>query len=108
MADREKLVNIIDTACEGYAENLMQPYGAEVLADYLIANGVRISPWISVKDRLPEDQRSVLTLNGHGKIKIMCLWSKRGELWTWIYQERFVHYNDITHWMPLPEPPKED
>lgn len=63
--------------------------------------------WISVKNRLPKDKRNVLTINGHGEIKIMCLWSKRGELWTWIYQERFVHYNDITHWMPLPEPPKE-
>lgn len=63
--------------------------------------------WISVKNRLPKDQRNVLTINGHGEINIMCLWSKRGELWTWIYHERFVHYNDITHWMPLPEPPKE-
>lgn len=64
--------------------------------------------WISVKDRLPKDQRSVLTINGHGEIKIMGLWSKRGELWTWLYQERFTHYNDITHWRPLPEPPKEE
>ena len=64
--------------------------------------------WISVKERLPEDQRSVLTVNGHGEIRIMGLWSKRGDEWTWVHNDRMMHYNDITHWMPLPEPPKED
>lgn len=64
--------------------------------------------WISVWDRLPEDQRDVLTVNGHGNIRMMGFWSKRGEQLMWLHNGRFKHYNDITHWMPLPEPPKED
>ena len=64
--------------------------------------------WISVKESLPEDQRSVLTVNGHGEIRIMGMWSKRGDEWTWVHNYRMMHYNDITHWMPLPEPPKEE
>lgn len=38
------------------------------------------SGWISVKDRLPETRDNVLTYTKHDK---------------------------VTHWMPLPEPPKE-
>jgi len=66
-----------------------------------------MAEWISVKDGLPEDQRSVLTVNGHGEIRIMGLWRKRGDEWTWVHNGHMMHYNDITHWMPLPEPPKE-
>lgn len=39
---REKLVNLINEACEGHVENLMQPYGTETLADILIAHGVTV------------------------------------------------------------------
>ena len=67
-----------------------------------------MAEWISVKERLPEDQRSLLTVNGHGEIRIMGLWSKRGDEWTWVHNGRMMHYNDITHWMPLPKPPEED
>lgn len=64
--------------------------------------------WISVEERLPEDQKNILTVNGHREIRVMALWHKHGDSWTWILNERFRHFNDITHWMPLPEPPKED
>ena len=63
--------------------------------------------WISVEERLPEDQRDVLTVNGHGYIRMMGLFHKRGEQWTWLHDGRFKHYNDVTHWMPLPQTPKE-
>ena len=63
--------------------------------------------WISVEERLPDDQRDVLAVNGHGYIRMMGLWGKRGEQWRWLHNGRFVHYNDISHWTPLPEPPKE-
>ena len=68
----------------------------------------RVPKWISVEDRLPEDQRSVLTVNGHGEIRVMGLWSKCGDEWTWVHNYRTMHYNDITHWMPIPEMSKEE
>lgn len=54
MTDREKLVELINNVCEGHVENLMQPYGAEIFADYLLANGVmelvrNHGEWISVE-----------------------------------------------------------
>lgn len=67
--------------------------------------------WISVKDRLPPDQgKKVLVVNGHEYISVLALWKKEyGNKWTWIDERgHFKHTNDITHWMPLPEPPKEE
>lgn len=54
MTDREKLVELINNVCEGHVENLMQPYGVETLADYLLANGMmelvrNCGEWISVE-----------------------------------------------------------
>ena len=70
-----------------------------------------IRQWISVKDRLPPHQgKKVLVINGHGDVRIYALWKREyGNKWTWIDENgKFNHVNDITHWMPLPEPPKEE
>lgn len=67
--------------------------------------------WISVKDRLPPWQgKKVLVVNGHGDVRIYALWKREyGNKWTWLDERgKFNHVNDITHWMPLPEPPKEE
>lgn len=66
--------------------------------------------WISVKDRLPPHQgKKVLVINGHGDVRIYALWKREyGNKWTWIDENgKFNHVNNITHWMPLPESPKE-
>lgn len=61
--------------------------------------------WISVKDRLPEPLVDVLTLHVDeitGKPEIAIEWVDReGE---WVYN----HLGSVTHWMPLPAPPKEE
>lgn len=63
--------------------------------------------WTSVKDRLPEDCKKILVVNGHGYISISSLWRKDGSKWTWVDSTgHFNHVNDITHWMPLPLPPE--
>ena len=66
--------------------------------------------WISVKDRLPPYiGKKILVVNGHGNIKMLAFWKKVGSNWTWLDCDgHFNHTNDITHWMPLPEPPKEE
>jgi hypothetical protein len=59
--------------------------------------------WISVKDRLPEESMSVLvwSLYWSGTPFIACI--EQG-LWR---GERILHSpSNVTHWMPLPEPPK--
>lgn len=56
--------------------------------------------WISVKDRLPEPNQDVLAIHSEGIIDINFLDHYTGFLFENLYGE-------ITHWMPLPEPPEE-
>jgi hypothetical protein len=67
-----------------------------------------VSEWISVKERLPEDDQSVFGYR-HGRIAaipIICYYDSEEKafipLFTW--QSCIV---EIDCWMPLPEPPEE-
>lgn len=62
--------------------------------------------WVSVEEKLPEEHADIL------------MWRKRWKIAEagtfhigrfWVYDEIGDSYtaDDITHWMPLPEPPKE-
>ncbi len=73
------------------------------IADHLIAHGVTVQEWISVKERLPECSGKYIVCTNRGKV----------------YQTKFYSYMEetgghwgqkdkgksITHWMPLPQPP---
>ena len=94
----------------------------EAIADYLIANGVTVldckkdcttcwktklvtQRWIPVTERLPEHEDAVLCFIKNGQQDILQL-DKFENLWVgmqWTYKRHAV-----THWMPLPEPPKEN
>lgn len=107
MTDREKIVELLNEAHDAFYANFdpMKSYMGS-LADCLIANGFRserkqatsdkTSEWVSVKDRLPEDDAQVLACTKHGKS-----FSAHCEKGKW----RVSHSVKITHWMPLPTPP---
>ncbi len=68
-----------------------------------------IKEWISVKERLPEEgpQPMVLITDGH----LMGIGYYEGD-YQWCDQSDIIAKNDwaypiVTHWMPLPESPKE-
>jgi hypothetical protein len=61
--------------------------------------------WISVKDRLPESNDTHLIIAGVTKWYDVCHYDLDRGVW---YD--CIDYDDVdgvTHWMPLPEPPKE-
>lgn len=66
--------------------------------------------WIPVEERLPEDRSNVLVVAyWHERWGVYMGWCAPG------YKKWYVHIgigdrNDVsvTHWMPLPEPPKEE
>lgn len=60
MTDREKLVELINHVCEGHIVNLMQPGGAESLADHLISNGVTVQNWRDAKTDPPKSGEHIL------------------------------------------------
>ena len=66
--------------------------------------------WISVKERLPKPYETVLTcrqmlLNGTKTICIECLSISYGETPVW-GKDYKTWKSKVTHWMPLPQPPK--
>lgn len=55
--------------------------------------------WISTKERLPKDGKRVLVYSPDYEDKLRIR----------IFDGRFVKViAGVTHWMPLPEPPKEN
>lgn len=103
---REKLIDIINAffGCDA-AYFDVNPFD---LATHLISHGVTFatdnnvgSKWIPVTERLPEETTDVLTYRKGGiLVESLCngIWGDD--------DEEFVLFQ-VTHWMPLPEPPKE-
>lgn len=62
---------------------------------------VSVPQWISVKDRLPENNERVLAFCTDKCVHDV-LWS-----WSCWYGKTFVlKYKEVTHWMPIPKLPK--
>lgn len=61
--------------------------------------------WISVKDRPPEDHVAVFVFDSVCR-NIYKAWMSH-DLGEWFSEEYLPDFLYITHWMPLPEPPKE-
>lgn len=65
--------------------------------------------WIRVEDRLPEEPCEVLVFKSNGRVFLMSFHAPfdRGERvfqW-WGFGKWLDQHNQVTHWMPLPEPP---
>ena len=88
------------------------------IADHLIANGVTIQQWIPVTERLPDElpqkccawsemvRPSVdVLVKMKGTKELYTAWySYAHKEWTDVREEH--SFTGVTHWMPLPEPPK--
>ena len=102
---REKLVELLKSVLPNFRNN-MAYWGEKPIyefADRLIANGVTVQEWISVEDRLPEDykQRVMVICIGDYPIGYPKIDTDRYVRGHWV---RYGIY--VSHWMPLPQPPK--
>ena len=75
------------------------------IADHLISSGVTVQEWISVDDRLPEEKVDCIVHYKHAYCDNDDYWA----IGICFYDgEKFridLSYK-VTHWMPLPLPPK--
>lgn len=102
---RDRLIELLENS-----PRLDAMYGEyDVAADWLIANGVTVQEWISVEDRLPKPTEKVLTYrrslcDEYAKTTIEYMFLYNGEVgWT---GDVDTWKTVVTHWMPLPQPPK--
>ena len=94
---REKLVELLAVDLSG-----SDGYEPELIADYMIDNGVTVQGWISVKDRLPEFCVSVLArCFYHGKWRTLVCHTSKENAGEW-YTDEVCQWVKVTHWMPLP------
>ena len=103
---REKLVELCEDletlpCCSTYEEQ----------AEYLIANGVTVQEWISVKDELPKytDEYNVMVgvaseFGYFEKVTTLRFERIKGKEPRWVIPKNEI-YNVIS-WMPMPQPPK--
>ena len=121
---REKLVELIKKAsyeCDELARDLLDMKEAtDSIADFLITNGVTVQEWIPVTERLPERDKEVLLIVHGWEDRLYytgCLnrqeaersWltgieSKASDWKIWGFS--YLREPSVTHWMPLPQPPK--
>ena len=81
---------------------------AKVIEDaYMtLKNGVTVQEWISVKDRLPGTQVEVLTYSECNGVRSACLLASDDKTTMWYLCRTDKLSIAVTHWMPLPKPPK--
>ena len=96
---REKLVNLIESA-RYWGSNT-----SEEIADNLLENGVTVQEWISVDNRLPEPWKQVLIYSLHDFCESAVYIGVPGK-WRVTWNHEMLDADSVTHWMPLPEPPK--
>ena len=82
-------------------------YGIEAahIADHLIAHGVTVHEWVSVKERLPQEKVDCIVHYKHAYCDNDDYW----EIGICFYDGEKFQMNlsyKVTHWMPLPKPPK--
>ena len=86
--------------CEKYVKRK----AADMLEKLAAEKDEKKPEWISVNDRLPDSNNVVFACIDDGQCKIVrsAYVSSYGK-WKWIEE-----HQTVTHWMPLPEPPKEE
>ena len=75
-------------------------------ADWLIAHGVTVQEWIPVKDRLPDAGGYVVCIAKRNPFSRFMPMVARTEKNGWANTITEQYISEVTHWIPLPDPPK--
>ena len=105
---REKLVELLQNAKSAMkSENLSCDIARNMfVVDFMMANGVTVQEWISVKDRLPEDGEYVVCIAKRNPFSRFMPMVARIEKNGWANPITEQYISEVTHWIPMPQPPK--
>ena len=109
---RDKLIELLKSATSRAYWNAGDTPFMSKIADHLIANGVTVQEWIPVSERLPEyDNFLVATNDGRvGEaftLDVKIYWQEEAAKSVYEIGIYGAPIEEVTHWMPLPEAPKE-
>lgn len=97
----EEMVRIVSKCITSWLNNETPKALPDYIAEALYNVGYSKQEWISVEERLPDREGTYLVYTYKGAIKFgdfRCYYASGDE-------PQFDYY--VTHWMPLPEPPKK-
>lgn len=113
LIDRDELRKDFCNMCEAMQPEMIDCEKKECISMQIIGAQPTVNRWISVEDALPEKDKSYITYSettkycNHNEIpeesRINILYFN-GEEW---YDEECRYYN-VTHYMPIPEPPEKE
>ena len=124
---REKLVELLNGIIDGgfkwhsYSYESGEQLNNDEIASHLIAHGVTVQEWISVDDRLPDDEQEVLVIahgwdgrlvyvGSHKRVEAQKSWltgiTNKSSEWL-LWGSSYLKEPIVTHWMPLPPEPQK-
>ena len=104
---REKLVELVNDVLMYLPWGEIQKDTAERIVDRIMDHDVTVQEWVSVKDRLPEAGGYVVCIAKRNPFSRFMPMVARIEKNGWVNPITEQYISEVTHWMPLPEPPKE-
>ena len=109
---QEKIEKHFDELCEiasGLNPSIPDEFRAAMKAAYVAGADYALDAapcWISVEDELPKTETEVLMVSSGSTDILYGYRSKIGKNRWYCYNDDDFWHN-ITHWMPIPEPPKK-
>ena len=108
---RDKLIELIkQSGCvetwDYYNDDFIQPYPIDALADHLIANGVTVNRWRPASEPPKENGEERVAVFLQDNPVTATIGNNRIDTDRYL-NGRWVRWGkNVTHWMPLPMPPK--
>ena len=102
---RKKLAEIVKKAAYSSLPSNTEDFHLNMFVTNLLSHGVTVQEWIPVTERLPEKGQEVLVFDTRENWTGFA-WLRPDETWTALGFDFPFDLGEVTHWMPLPQPPK--